>query len=448
LTGHLLPSSFDDRGAPLGRPALQESIADALADARRRDTPGHWAHVAAAVIYVGTLATITNVVTWTFVVLSLIALIRLPHTYRTYRLLRRDQLGWLLVAFTLWHVASLLWSPDVSIKMVRAELGAFRVFVTPLLLWPVIDYVAWMIAAFLVGICVQNFVQLGQAVGWIDRELGDHDRLRGLVHPIMTGTLLTIGMCWHISAILLGRSRLRALCLFGLIAAGVGLVFTGSRGPWLAAAIVVPSSIVIIALRHPSARKAALLLACAGVIGAAAAWPLAGDMIVHRFQRTQRDLDRVERGRYAGDVGYRLASWDTAWNLFLEAPIIGQGAGGYGEGVQRSEHADVLKADTHAHSVYLHTLASTGAIGGLLLSAIVIGGLARAWRDRVDHPFAAGTLFALLAWLIAGIFDASHLNGQMLGVLSAMITITLPLRTPAQPLRIDRGAAPLPVSSA
>lgn len=423
---------------------LHQSAVDALADARRRDTPGHWAHVVAATVYVGSLATMTNPVVWTLVVLSAIALIRLPHTWRTYRFLLHDRIGLLLVALALWHTASLLWSPDTT--EARSELGAFRVVVTPLLLWPVIEYVAWMIAAFLIGLVMQNFVQVGQALEWIERKPGDNDRLRGMVHPIMTGTLLTIGMCWHISAILLGRLRLRVLCLIGLLAAGVGLIFTGSRGPWLAAAIVVPSSIVVIALRHPSARKAALLLALMGLIGAAAAWPLAGDLIVQRFQKTQRDVDRVERGRYQGDVGYRLASWETAWNLFLEKPLIGQGVGGYGEGMKRSQHADVLKADTHAHSVYLHTLASTGAIGGLLLAAIVIGSLGRAWKDRidridrVDHPFAAGTFFGLLAWLIAGIFDASHLNGQMFGVFAAMIAITLPLRPPAKPLQFSRAA--------
>lgn len=420
----------------LGPPTIARSPSaiEALADARRRDTPGHWAHVVMAVIYVGSLATKTNVVVWTFVLLSVVAIIRLPHTWRTYGLLARDRIGLLLVAFALWHVFSLLWSTDVSDP--RSELGAFRVAVTPLLLWPVIDYVAWMIAAFLAGLALQNLWQLGQGLEWFDRKPGDNQRLRGLVHPVMTATLLAIGMCWHVSAILIGRGRIRLICLMGLLAAGIGLIFTGSRGPWLAAAIVIPSSIVIIAWRHPSARKTALMLTVASLIGAAAAWPLVDSIIVHRFQRMQRDVERVERGQFAGDLGYRLASWNTAWKLFLEKPIIGQGAGGYGEGVKRSEHADVVKPDTHAHSVYLHTLTSTGAIGGLLLALVVIGSLARAWKDRADYPFAAGTFFALLVWYIAGLFDSSHLNGQMLGILIVMITITLPERTPAQSLRI------------
>ena len=417
---------------------LANAVAHVLADARRRDTPGHWAHVIMAVLYVGSLATATNAVVWTFVLLSVVALVRLPHTWRTYGLLGADRVGWLLVALALWHVASLIWSPDVSDP--RSELGAFRAVVTPLLLWPVIDYVAWMIAAFLVGVALQNVWQLGQALEWLPRDQGDNQRLRGMVHPIMSATLLTIGMCWHISAVLLGSGRIRAICFIGLIAAGLGVVLTGSRGPWLAAAIAVPTSVVIIAWRHPSARKPALVLGLAGLIGAAAAWPLVDDMVIQRIERIQRDVDRIEHGRYANDVGYRLASWETAWQLFLEKPLIGQGAGGYGAGVKRSEHAHVLKSDTHAHSVYLHTLVSTGAIGGLLLAGIVIGSLVRAWKDRPDHVFSAGTTFALLVWFIAGLFDASHLNGQMLSVLSVMITMTIPMRIAARSLRFNRAA--------
>src|SRR5689334_7276427 len=142
------------------------------------------------------------------------------------------------------------------------------------MLWPVLDRLPWLIGSALLGVLAQNGVQLMQALGWMAPRTSDPaDRFAGLTHAIKTATWCCAAMCWNLSAILraTGLKRWASLGLFA--AATAGLVLSGSRGPWIAAAVTMPLMLLTIVIRRPSIRRAAVILSIGGLLVAGAAWP-------------------------------------------------------------------------------------------------------------------------------------------------------------------------------
>ncbi|MHC5005258.1 MAG: O-antigen ligase family protein, partial [Planctomycetota bacterium] len=403
-------------------------VAEELRRAREADPLGHRVHLALALLYAFLLALSTAPKDVAFGLLLVCAVARLGRTWRCYRPVVRDRLIWLLLAWTAWQAASTAWSPDPMQGMV--ELRAFRFVLTAFALWPVIEHATWLVVAFLLGVLAQNLVQLLQLTGWFGLGPGVNARLRGLLHPIHTGTVCVIALCWHVAAALTGPTRrIVGLSLAGAGLAAAGLVLSGSRGPWIAAAAVLPPLLVRIAWRHPAARRRAALLALAAVLVAAAGWPLAGSFVTSRAAQAWEDLETAADGRYASDLGRRVASWIVAWQLFRDDPLFGHGAGGFEHGAAGTDLAPYLPDARHAHSMYLHVLGCGGLVGAGLLASIVAVGVVRAWRE--------GTVWALLSWLLAAAFDAYHLAGQMFGVWALLLVLTMPGRPP--PATVDLG---------
>jgi O-antigen ligase len=92
-----------------------------------------------------------------------------------------------------------------------------------------------------------------------------------------------------------------------------------------------------------------------------------------------------------------------------------------------NDHVDYLTRD-HAHSTYMQTLAGQGAIGLALLVTVLIVIGRQCWRDRPDHPYSDGMLFALLCWIVGAQFDCYELNGHQLGLIALIAALTLPGR--------------------
>jgi O-antigen ligase len=353
------------------------------------------------------------------------ACLRLHCTWRSYTCLLTDRLGWLLAAWTAWHAVSLLWSEAIPYGL--DELKAFRVVVTPLLLWPVIDHLGWYIGAFLVGVLAQNGVQALQALRWFGLHPAESNRLTGLLHPIQTGTFCAAALCWHLAAAIRARGWLRWVSLIGMFVAGAGLVFSGSRGPWIGAAVAVAALAAVTAIRYPRTRRAVAGTVAAGLLAGAVLWLIAGDFVSQRFEQALSDLALARQGERSTDVGARLAVYENTWRAFLEAPIGGTGPGDLGRAIRSSGDIEVDESG-HAHSLYLHELGSTGAVGFLLAAAALAVALARTFRDREDTHWSMGTPYVLIGWLVAAMFDAYQLNGLMFGLFGFIAAITVPRR--------------------
>ena len=379
-------------------------------------------HATCAVLYLLLLPLATTPKDIAFIALCAWAMLRFPWTWRRYRDLGSDKLAWLLGAWALWQALSIFWSADPHQGF--DELRAYRVVVTGLAIWPVIDRMVWMIAAFLLGTFLANAVQLLQFLQWFGLHPNDYQRVGGFVHPINTGAAMSVAICWHVSATLKGQSWTRWASIAALAAASFGLVFAGSRGPWISATVGIALALVIIAIRRPRLRPRILLLVAMSVVTAAAAWPIAGGFVMVRLTQARAYLEAFIEDPHAPNEDQRLAAWLAAWEVFRESPVLGVGAGGYAQAAAESSFGALLPNSDHANSLYMHVLACTGIIGFALLGGVVGLSLYRAYRDRADHVYVDGSLFALITWLVGAAFDTYQLSGQLFGMFVFITVIT------------------------
>jgi O-antigen ligase len=138
-----------------------------------------------------------------------------------------------------------------------------------------------------------------------------------------------------------------------------------------------------------------------------------------------------------------LARW--ALEIGRESPIVGSGAGSYGDALEalpahqewratnprtRRERRRVERtfpAD-HAHNSILHIFATSGLVG-VVLCLLVLGVIVQgALRNFRAIPFGAATPFVVVAWFIGSQFDTFHLSGQLCGLLClcAFLSVTGP----------------------
>ena len=402
----------------------QTGLVDAWTDCRLRDPIGHYFHTAFALLYVLLLplATAPKDIAWAALAVTTVA--RLPRIHRCFAAPCRDRLIWLLLAWAAWHGISILWSADPAAGL--DEWGAFRVVLTPLLLWPVLDHAALFIGAFLVGVIGANLIQLTQQFHWFGQKPCFNGRLDGWLHAVHTGAICAAAICWHLSAILKGRRWLRWLSLLGAAAAMAGLIRSGSRGPWLAIAATLPLGLLLIGFTTRRLRRAILVIALVGVVGAGVAWVATGDFVTTRIHQATDDIRKAIDGDFDSDVGARLARWAGAWKVFTDSPLLGTGAGGFGHAIGELGYRDVSPEGHHAHSVYMHVLACTGLPGVLFLAGVVVMSVRRVFKCRPEHVYSIGTMLVLITWLVGAAFDAYHLNGNMFGLFTLIVALTLP----------------------
>lgn len=431
-----------------------------LRAAREADPIGHRIHVLLAALYLATLPLATSGKDIGFALLAVCAIVRLPRTWRCYTPLFREPLLWVVLVWCAWQGIAIAWSgdPNEGFKSLRA----FRVLATPWLLWPILDAIVLLIVAFLTGVVAANLVQVFQWLEWFGLRAAMNDRLRGLIHPIQLGMMCVTAMCFHLMLLLRlpfpGAGKWRktltivALSVIGFCGAALGLVFSGSRGPWIAAAIAIPLLVTVTFIRRSTLRRRAGIVLIAGLMLAAAGWLAGRDMIGQRLSDAREEYDRaVEEGIVWTSTGLRLQLWEWAIDMWRSSPVVGIGAGEF-ETAERAhpEYADVVSHPRfrelvdegslpddhldrhHAHSTWLHVLACTGAIGLVLLTAVAVMALVRAWKDREDHLYTDAAFFALIAWLIGAQFDAFHLNGHMFGLFAFLIAIVLKHRAPCE----------------
>ena len=431
-------------------PGDEQQTAATLRYARQRDPIGDRVQVAFVAIYLLTLAlagTSAKDIAWGS--LAVCALARLPFIWRCYTVLLRDRLVWLLAAWAAWRLLSLFWSPNPAQGF--DECAAARVLLTPLLIWPVLDRATLFVSVFLVGVFAHNLVQFSQAMHWFGLEPNVNERLDGFLHPIHLGALCLAAMTWQVSALVHARGARPAavaMRVVGLGAATAGLVFTGSRGPWIAAAVAIPMTLIVIGIRRPATRRAAVALAVGGLVAGAASWPWTGDYVRFRLDQAVRQfaLSSTDVADLDTEVGERLGRWFGAGRIALDHPLAGTGAGGYGPTMLEGEYREVTAVTHHAHSLYLHDAATLGFTGLAFTLVVLFACLRRAWSDPPRDRYGDGSFFVLVGWLIGALFDCYQFSGTMFGLFSVVIALTMPWRasshTASQPRSDDGGPNP------
>lgn len=187
---------------------------------------------------------------------------------------------------------------------------------------------------------------------------------------------------WHASDL-----RSRFLTVAGLVVAIAGLVYSGSRGPFLHTLAAL--AVLVVARRDPIPRK---MLA----IGVTAVLFLTVWYLFPESPGLERiaSLREVEDAGKDPSIGYRFRAWDYIVETWNRGLFLGQGVGviEFKEGIQ-------------PHSLLLDVLYSGGLLGALSYVAMVLA-VVVAWVRRPRLPAHDPREWAALPGFILAIYGA------------------------------------------
>ncbi|MCC6660472.1 MAG: O-antigen ligase family protein [Phycisphaerales bacterium] len=426
----------------------QQRIQAAFDHQRARDEIGHRIHLAFALAWCFLLAAPTTVVEIAVAPLYVFGLWRVLNVRRTWPAALLSPQFLLLAAWGLWGCVTLIWSPDRYHGM--AELNRLRFALVIWMLWPVMDRRAWLLAALSGGFLLGN---LSQAVhllahyahlSWPDfgRE---PDRYSAWWDPVVGGSLLCGALGVHLAfAVRSGPARRPGT--IGALITMLGILATGTRGAWIAGAILCAAAAIISAVAALRRRVRpwgawAALVPCALFLAAAIT---IAPSLARRAEDARRDIAAaVERGDFSGYTATRLFLWQQAARAVAASPIGGVGIGGFRHWLEPAvaalprEHRP--RSHAHAHSTPLHVAATTGLVGlGLAIAwlAACLRGSLRREPDGSRDPTALAAGAGLVGLLLAGLFDPVHVNAQTAALLYTLAAFTItPRPSPARPRR-------------
>lgn len=161
-----------------------------------------------------------------------------------------------------------------------------------------------------------------------------------------------------------------------------------------ALAWVLPRAAARVGLEGRRARRAgviALTVLVVGCLVAAVGTGAGRDWVGDRWTEVRGeggDAVANDPGRIVNASGnQRAAWWGQAWRGFLDAPLTGQGAGGF-----RLVHLQERRIDNdrlltvEPHDLVLRTASGLGLVGVLLLAALIAGVVWAVLRAMVDDP--------------------------------------------------------------
>jgi O-antigen ligase len=429
----------------LDAPWIDQTRLDSLFSMRRQsDQLGTTVYAVCACLFLIAVSGPTSVAEFAGIPLWICFLAHLRRNRRLWTLAFIDPRFLLLLALAAWMALSLLWSPDPAQGF--EELGALRWSWILIVLYPVLDQRRLLIAAYALGLLAGNATQLVHALqSTVNLEIFSRapGRISGWWDPVVGGSILCAALGLHLAPAMMGTGRTRLLAIAAALASFAGIIATGSRGAWIAAAILIAITTLVAILRvHP--RKRALVPAAAIaslliIALSATAWTMRDSPLASRITTGYQEVrSALSNGQYNSDTGARIYMNMRAAQAFASHPVQGVGAGGYRTWVNDydPQHADI--AHDHAHSAPLHAAATLGLVGltlnTLLLIAVFRGALhACNQQPSEEDPqtplgtYSAGPIFALTGLLLVGFFDTVQINAATAAQLAILITLCPPV---------------------
>lgn len=161
-------------------------------------------------------------------------------------------------------------------------------------------------------------------------------------------------------------------------ALGMGLVailFSGSRGSWMAILVVLFMALVFFLDRYPLGKR--LLLALLAVC-CLAMLSLSIPQVKKRVDIMVDSITPYVKGEQQSrftSLSYRIESWKAAWEIGIESPLLGVGPGHFRKSLKsyvgRHPELEGLQLMKHAHNQYMQTFATSGFIGLIALLALL-----------------------------------------------------------------------------
>jgi O-antigen ligase len=128
----------------------------------------------------------------------------------------------------------------------------------------------------------------------------------------------------------------------------------------------------------------------------------------------------VARFGHEGATG-RLEVWHTAWALFRDAPVVGQGPHTF-------LYTDALTGGTMpwVHNLYLEVLAEQGLLGLASLGGLLAAGGTAAWRsvragDKDTRILGGGVLAGILGFGLSAFVELSFIRQWVVVMLFTLV---------------------------
>ncbi len=203
-------------------------------------------------------------------------------------------------------------------------------------------------------------------------------RATGTIHPILFGDLSLLmgllsfaGLMWFIQH----RQWLIVIPLLAVITGLIASALSLSRGGWVAIPVAVLIYVWFYAQYFSRKTLITVFLLLMSTLATIYLVPETG--VQKRVEKTFTNINRYYHSENTNDparhssIGARFEMWRSAWNMFLENPVLG---GGWGEFqnynqkyIKEGKVNKVAGKFYHAHNQYISILAKGGVISFISL---------------------------------------------------------------------------------
>jgi O-antigen ligase len=277
----------------------------------------------------------------------------------------------------------------------------------------------------------------GVEVVWVYLQAGGQaGRIHvGEANYLMLGRLCGLGALVALAAWLYGRGGPAGwLCLALFVILAFVLVIGGGRGPLLAT--VLPLLILVALGIRLTARKIfyspTQLSVLVLLLATASGFALYGEITGHRLATLER-LERLAEGDLSGSAAIRGNLYGEASEVWLRAPVVGHGAGGWTAATGRPDEV------RYPHNIVAELLVEGGMVGLLLFVAVVATALRGISFERLRRDPQAVCALMLFANGLVNAMLSADLPGNRAMFLAIGLLALLAVRP-------DRAAAPAPAT--
>lgn len=230
------------------------------------------------------------------------------------------------------------------------------------------------------------------------------------LNPIALGHLGVTGILIGI-AVLLSKSRSRFEAMLALVAISTGLivmVLANSRGPALALAAPI---IFFFLAKRQYGKLIVLVFFCLSLLAGQGMGKQEGDSFLNAFLGRFSDLQTGSD--QSADI--RAGSFQGAFNQFLGSPFLG----------------DALEESTtgfYPHNLLIEAYMSTGIIGGIPFTLLIIAALTSSWRLLRDRSGEYWVGLIALQYIVGSQFSGSLYQSAAMWVAIALVIAVAPQR--------------------
>ena len=253
----------------------------------------------------------------------------------------------------------------------------------------------------------------GFALGSVQHIIGDlnEHRIAGPIgDPNFYAQILVALVPFALERLWNSRSwLLRVAAFWALVACGLAIVFTFSRGAFIAVAVVI----AIMFVRRPPR----LPLMIAAIVGVVLLVRFVPDQYIERLQTIPDAVLNFDSGT-TSEVSFRgrISEMTVALNMFADNPILGVGVNNYPAqylDYSRSLGLDSRREQRPPHNLFLEIAAESGILGLIVFGSVcviifqrLIGAenLLSAAGKRDDASLLWALRLSLIGYFICGIF--------------------------------------------